>query len=152
MRRRSKLQKLPCWRSASAQHPEPSIATYISSGDGLDVPPADLGSAAAEDAGPTAVGGFFSSTGGAVAVGNTAQGLGYLRSTSQVLAILFGALTTAGTAVVPASSGTNSALLPQGSEWQHQHCLSQEDLLEPVRDTVTAINHDSIFSHNSQDY
>lgn len=93
----------------------PSIATYISSGDGLDVPPADLGSAAAEDAGPTAVGGFFSSTGGAVAVGNTAQGLGYLRSTSQVLAILFGALTTAGTAVVPAASGTNSGgFFPKG--------------------------------------
>ena len=40
----------------------PAIAAYISAGDGLDVPPDDLGSAAAEAAGPTASGGPLDNT------------------------------------------------------------------------------------------
>jgi len=78
-----------------------SSAPYINAGDGMDVPPADLLSATAEDGGPTGVGGFFASTGGAVAAANTTEGLAYSRTTSQVLAILYGgvgALATAGTA------------------------------------------------------
>jgi hypothetical protein len=81
----------------------PTIAAYIAA-DSLDVPPADLGSAATEAAGPTASGGFFP-TNGAGASGSIA-GYTYTRSTSQVLAVLYGSPTTAGTAVVPASSGT----------------------------------------------
>jgi len=93
----------------------PTLGVYINTGDGLDVPPADLGSAAAEAAGPTAVGGFYASIGGAVAATNTTQGLAYLRSTSQVLAILYGALNTAGSSVVPASAGTSSGgFFPSG--------------------------------------
>jgi hypothetical protein len=87
----------------------PSIAAYVSAGDGLDVPPADLGSAAAEAAGPTAAGGFFSSTGGSVAASNTGTGISYARTTSQVLAVLYGGVGTL------AAAGTNSGgFFPKG--------------------------------------
>jgi hypothetical protein len=92
-----------------------TLAPYLSSGDGLDVPPADLGSPAAAAAGPTAAGGFFASTGGSVASANTTEGLSYLRTTSQVLAILYGALNTSLSSVVPASAGTSSGgFFPKG--------------------------------------
>ena len=91
----------------------PAIAAYISAGDGLDVPPDDLGSAAAEAAGPTASGGFFTTSGGAIAPTNTTTGIAYGRTTSQVLAILYGSLS--GAAIALAAAKTSSGgFFPNG--------------------------------------
>jgi hypothetical protein len=81
----------------------PGIAAYINPGDGLDVQPADLGSPAAEAAGPTASGGFFATSGGAIAPTNTTTGIAYARTTSQVLALVYGA--SNGPAPAKTSSG-----------------------------------------------
>jgi hypothetical protein len=91
----------------------PGTAAYISAGDGLDVQPDDLGSPAAEAAGPTASGGFFTTSGGAIAPANTNVGIAYGRTTSQVLAILYGSLS--GAAVALAAKGTSSGgFFPNG--------------------------------------
>jgi hypothetical protein len=76
-----------------------SALTPILALDGMDVAPDDLGNAATEAAGPTASGGFFP-TFGSAAYGTTA-GYAFARTTSQVLAVLYGsatALATSGTA------------------------------------------------------
>ncbi|MGP8225553.1 MAG: ferritin-like domain-containing protein [Terracidiphilus sp.] len=92
-----------------------SSSPYINSGDGLDVPPYDPNSAALAAAGPAALGGFFASAGGAAASTNITEGLAYTRTTSQVLAVLYGTPTSSGLAIVPASAGTNSGgFFPKG--------------------------------------
>ena len=79
--------------------PYPATLTGYVPADGYDIIPADLGSIAAEGAGPTsAKGGFFATQ----ATGTTGQtssysGFAFRRTTSQVLAILYGS-STAGTA------------------------------------------------------
>jgi len=90
-------------------------ATTINAGDGLDVPPYDLGTAAAAALGPTASGGFYASTGGAIASTNTSTGIAYTRTTSQALAVLYGALASSGIAIVPAAAGAKSGgFFPNG--------------------------------------
>jgi len=85
----------------------PSIAAYIPAADGKDVPPSDLGTAALEAAGPTASGGFFATYG--VAAASTTAGFVYARTTSQVLALLYGSATTL------AATGTSSGgFFPNG--------------------------------------
>ena len=78
--------------------------------------PYDLVTAALEAAGPTASGGFFTTSGGAAVAGTSGtNGFAIARTTSQVLAVLYGAPTTAGTAIVPASSGTSvGGFFPNG--------------------------------------
>lgn len=61
--------------------------------DNLDVPPYDPGTVALAEAGPTAKGGFFA-TAGANGVASTPPGFAYTRTTSQVLAIVYGDSTT----------------------------------------------------------
>jgi hypothetical protein len=78
----------------------PGIAAYQPAGDADDVKPYDPGTATLAAAGPTASGGFFN-TYGASAAGTTA-GMAYARTTSQVLAIVYGAPGS------PAASGTSS--------------------------------------------
>lgn len=56
--------------------------------DGYDVPPYDPGSIAAAQAGPGSKGGFFATV-GANTADNTPPGLAYIRTTSQVLAIVY---------------------------------------------------------------
>jgi hypothetical protein len=102
----------------------PAIATYfpITDGLGYDVPPADLGTAALEAAGPTASGGFFPTYGGAAVPGVTGSsftgttgtcgtnGFGYARTLQQVLQVLYGASNTA-----PAPHGSFSGgFFPNG--------------------------------------
>lgn len=81
--------------------------TDLNTVDGLDVTPFDLGSPAAEAAGPTASGGFFPTL-GAAAYGSTA---GYVltRSTSQVLAVLYGSATA-----LAASGKSSGGFFPSG--------------------------------------
>jgi len=87
----------------------PGSAPYLGAGDGLDVPTYDPGTAALAAAGPTAKGGFYPTYGGAVAPTNTVSGTAYARSTSQVLAIVYGAPGS------PAASGTSSGgFFPSG--------------------------------------
>lgn len=75
----------------SAAYPGPT-------GDNLDIKPADPGDAATAQAGPTqAVGGFFATAGAGTnttAQSGTGAGMAYRRSTSQVLAIVYGSATT----------------------------------------------------------
>lgn len=81
-------------------------------GDGRDVPPDDLGTPTAEAGGPTASGGFYPTYGAAAALGTT-PGYAYSRTTSQVLALLYGSVT--GSTVTPAGSGTASGgFFPSG--------------------------------------
>ena len=92
-----------------------TLIPYINSGDGLDVPPYDPGTAALAAAGPSANGAFFSSIGGAIASTNTTQGLAYSRTTSQVLAVLYGALASSSITIVPAAAGTTKGgFFPNG--------------------------------------
>ena len=87
----------------------PSIATYISAGP-LDVPPYDPGSGSTAAAGPTASGGFFATAGASTTTSTTPAGFPYARTTSQVLAILYGA------PGAPAAPGTSSGgFLPSGA-------------------------------------
>jgi hypothetical protein len=84
----------------------PTIALYAQA-DSLDVAPFDPGSAVLAAAGPSPSGGFFA-TYGASAAGTTA-GMAYSRTTSQVLAIVYG---SGGAA---ASTGTSSGgFFPNG--------------------------------------
>lgn len=79
--------------------PYPStLAGYVPA-DGYDIIPADPGTVALASAGPTsAKGGFFATQAlGTVGQTNTYSGFAFQRSTSQVLAILYGS-TTSGTA------------------------------------------------------
>ena len=85
-----------------------SVAT-INAGDGMDVAPTDPGNAAVSAAGPSANGAFFASTGGAIAATNTTEGLAYARTTSQVLAILYGAVGTP-----KAAGATSGGFFPSG--------------------------------------
>ena len=86
-----------------------SSVAYTNPGDGLDVPPYDPGTASMAVAGPSANGGFFASTGGAIAAANTTEGLAYARTTSQALAVLYGAVGK------PASAGsTSGGFFPTG--------------------------------------
>jgi len=87
-----------------------SSAPYINPGDGLDVAPYDPGSAAVAAAGPSANGGIFASIGGAIAATNTTNGLAYTRTTSQVLAVLYGAVGTP--AAIPGT--TSGGFFPSG--------------------------------------
>jgi hypothetical protein len=84
----------------------PTIAAYIAA-DSNDVAPVDPGSAATAAAGPAGNGAFFA-TYGTAAAGTTA-GFAYSRTTSQVLAVLYG---SAGS---PAASGKASGgFFPSG--------------------------------------
>jgi hypothetical protein len=86
-----------------------STVTTINAGDGLDVPPNDPGTTAMASAGPSANGGFFASSGGVIAPTNTNNGLAYARTTSQALAVLYGAVGK------PASAGaTIGGFFPSG--------------------------------------
>jgi hypothetical protein len=70
----------------------------VSTADSMDVEPADLGTAAAAAAGPTAVPsssptiyqGFFDTAGSATASANTPAGFAFARTFSQVLSVLYG--------------------------------------------------------------
>jgi hypothetical protein len=70
----------------------------VSTADSMDVEPADLGTAAAAAAGPTAVPsssptiyqGFFDTAGTATASANTPAGFAFARTFSQVLSVLYG--------------------------------------------------------------
>jgi hypothetical protein len=85
----------------------PGIAAYIQA-DSLDVAPVDLGTAALEDAGPTAAGGIFSTAGATTSNATTPAGFPFLRTTSQVLSIVYGPGTGA-------ASGTKSGgFFPSG--------------------------------------
>jgi hypothetical protein len=86
----------------------PTIATYIKA-DSLDVPPIDLGSAAAAAAGPTAAGGMFPTAGSATSNASTPAGFVFNRTSSQVLAVAYGA------PGAPAATGTTSGgFFPNG--------------------------------------
>jgi hypothetical protein len=86
----------------------PTVAAYIKA-DNIDVPPIDLGSAAAEAAGPTAAGGMFATAGAATSITTTPAGFTFTRTSSQVLAILYGA------PGAPGASGTTSGgFFPSG--------------------------------------
>lgn len=67
----------------------PTIAAYVSA-DSLDVKTADAGSAALAAAGPTSTGGFFATAGTANASTAVPAGFAFTRTTSQVLAIVYG--------------------------------------------------------------
>ena len=85
-----------------------NAVTSISAGP-LDVPPFDPGTATLAAAGPTANGGFFTTAGATTSNTTTPAGYVFARTTSQVLAILFGAPAT------PASAGTTSGgFFPSG--------------------------------------
>ncbi len=86
----------------------PAIATYIAPADGMGVPPADLGTPAAEALGPTASGGFFATYGGVAPTAPTA-GYAFTRTTSQVLALLYGNVTT-----LAASGTATGGFFPKG--------------------------------------
>jgi hypothetical protein len=76
--------------------------------DSLDVPPIDPGSSTAAAAGPTATGAFFATAGAASTNATTGQGFAFSRTTSQVLALLYGAPSLA-------STGTSSGgYFPRG--------------------------------------
>jgi Ferritin-like domain len=86
----------------------PTIAAYIKS-DAFDVPPIDLGSAAAAAAGPTAAGGMFPTAGSATASATNPAGFVFTRTSSQVLAVAYGA------PGAPAAAGTVSGgFFPSG--------------------------------------
>jgi hypothetical protein len=94
-----------------------TIATPLLALDGLDVTPDDLGSPSNTASGPTASGGFFPTYGGgypsnsayATTLPAGAAGYAYSRTTSQVLAILYGSATAL------ATSGTSSGgFFPSG--------------------------------------
>ena len=88
----------------------PTIAAYANAGDGLDLKPFDPGTAALAAAGPTASGGFVTTSGTANASAATPAGFAFTRTTSQVLAILYA--TTSGT---PAPTGTSKGgFFPNG--------------------------------------
>jgi len=92
----------------------PTIAVYTQA-DSIDVPPIDPGSASAAAAGPTAAGAFFATAGPATTNAATPQGFPFLRTTSQVLSILYGSLASGATAVTLAGSGTTSGgFFPSG--------------------------------------
>jgi hypothetical protein len=91
--------------------------TPILAGDTFDVQPDDLGTPAAEAAGPTASGGFFATSGAPTGVPfaptYTNVGVAYGRTPSQVLALLYGSLS--GASVAPAAKGTSSGgFFPKG--------------------------------------
>ena len=97
-------------RLISIQNTTTITYTPITDGLGYDVPPADLGTAGLGAAGPTASGGFFPTSGGAIAPTNTNTGIGYARTIKQVLQVLYGASNTA-----PASHGSFSGgFFPNG--------------------------------------
>lgn len=86
----------------------PTLAVYIKA-DSLDVAPVDSGSATVSAGGPTAAGAFFATAGAATSNTSTPAGFPFIRSTSQALAILFGAPGT------PAGAGTTSGgFFPSG--------------------------------------
>ncbi len=86
----------------------PTIAAYIKS-DSFDVPPIDPGSAAAAAAGPTAAGGIFPTAGAATSSTANPAGFVFTRTSSQVLAVAYGAPGT------PAAAGTVSGgFFPNG--------------------------------------
>jgi hypothetical protein len=74
----------------------PTIAAYVKA-DSLDVAPVDLGTAALEAAGPTAAGGIFSTAGAATTTTTTPAGFPFIRTTSQVLSIVYGPGAASGT-------------------------------------------------------
>jgi hypothetical protein len=85
----------------------PSIAAYISAGT-MDVPPYDPGSATVAAAGPSASGGFFATAGAATSTPTTPAGFAFARTTSQVLAIVYGV-----TSAAP-SGTTSGGFFPNG--------------------------------------
>jgi hypothetical protein len=86
----------------------PTLATYIKA-DSLDVAPVDSNSATVSMNGPTAAGAFFATAGATTSNSSTPAGFGFIRSTSQALAILYGAPGT------PAGTGTTSGgFFPSG--------------------------------------
>jgi hypothetical protein len=89
----------------------PTLAAYIKA-DGLDVPPIDLGSAAAAALGPTAAGGMFPTAGAATSTASTPPGFVFSRIPTGVfgaLAVLYGG------PGAPAAVGTSSGgFFPNG--------------------------------------
>ena len=73
--------------NATASSPAQTSVT-LSAIDVMDVPPVDLGSAASS--GPTAVGGFFSTPGAGNTTPLNPQAMVFARTSSQVLAIVYG--------------------------------------------------------------
>jgi hypothetical protein len=86
----------------------PTIAAYAKA-DSLDVAPIDLGSASASAAGPTAAGGIFATAGAATSNSTTPAGMAFNRTSSQVLAIVYGS-----NGVVAASGATSGGFFPSG--------------------------------------
>jgi len=86
----------------------PTIAAYAKA-DSLDVAPKDPGTAALSAAGPSASGAFFATAGTSTSTATTPIGMAFIRTTSQVLAILYG------TGGVVAGSGTaTGGFFPSG--------------------------------------
>lgn len=75
-------------RLLDIQQAVPYLPSSVIPADGYDVPPYDPGSISAAQDGPTTKGGFFATV-GATAADNTPPGLAYVRTTSQVLAIVY---------------------------------------------------------------
>lgn len=92
-------------RLAALQNP--TLAAYIQA-DSLDVAPFDPGSATSAAAGPTSSGGFYATAGTSTANAATPAGFAFVRSTSQVLSILYGSVASGNTTVTLATSGTTS--------------------------------------------
>ncbi len=86
----------------------PTIAAYAKA-DSLDVAPIDLGSASASAAGPTAAGGIFTTAGAATSNSTTPAGMAFNRTSSQVLAIVYGS-----SGVVASSGTTSGGFFPSG--------------------------------------
>ena len=86
----------------------PTIAAYAQA-DSLDVAPKDPGAAALAATGPSASGAFFATAGNATSNSTTPAGMAFLRSTSQVLAVLYG---TGG--VIAKSGNSSGGFFPSG--------------------------------------
>jgi Ferritin-like domain len=75
-------------RLIDIQQAVPYLPSSVVPSDGMDVPPYDPGSVSLAEAGPAANGAFFA-TAGANGVDKTPAGFAYIRTTSQVLAIVY---------------------------------------------------------------
>jgi hypothetical protein len=92
----------------------PTVAAYTQA-DGMDVAPFDPGAPAIAAAGPGANGGFFATAGALTATAAVPAGVAFIRTTSQVLSILYGSLASGAAAVTLATSGTTlGGFFPSG--------------------------------------
>jgi hypothetical protein len=86
----------------------PTLAAYIKA-DSQDVAPIDSNSATVSAGGPTAAGAFFATAGATTSNTSTPAGFNFVRTTSQALAVLYGAPSA------PAGAGTSSGgFFPSG--------------------------------------